>query len=135
MKARDLIPFLANMEIGATVEQELKTHPRVLYHRVPGGWVVFSSGSAAYVPLNIDSVNDLRINVGQKPLTEEEYAQQNNAEYKKDEEKKEEKPKESKTPAPTAAPQRREKAPNNIADPMTPRPDPVSAPEGPAPGR
>lgn len=125
------------MEIGATVEQEHKNHPKVLYHRVPGGWVVFSAGSAAYIPLNLDSVNDLRINVGQTPLTADEYATQNNAEHKA--EVKEEKPKEPK-PAPQMSPaaqQRAQRAAQNIMpNVMTPKPDTKPQNDGgPEPGR
>ena len=84
MNAMELIPNLANMDIGATVIQDDKHHGNVKYHRVPGGWVVFGGGAAAFVPLNLDSINDLRVNVGQKPLTAEEYANQNNQEGKEE---------------------------------------------------
>lgn len=125
------------MEIGETVKQDNKHHPKVLYHRVPGGWVVFSSGSAAYIPLNLDSVNDLRINVGQKPLTEEEYAAQNNAEHKAEvKEEKTKKPKPAPQMSPAAQQRAQRAAQNVIPDVMTPKPDATTKNDGgPEPGR
>lgn len=92
MKAKELLPLLANMEMGSVVVNKLQGHADALYHRVPGGWVLSVSGGCAFIPLNIDSVNDLRINVGQRPLSKEEYDQHTASQNQEEEKKEVEKP-------------------------------------------